>query len=243
VNFPHDPRDPRQRPGVHAPEELGAHVLGLLDPIQSRAVEEHLAGCRACRREWEELRGMVNLLDDVPPEAFLDGPPDADLMLRRTVRQVRAEAAGQRRRRRLMLVGAAAVAVSVVLAGGVLIGRETAPPPVVVAAPAPAPSPAPGAVVLTGGGEPDVSMTATLTPAAGWVRLTTSVKGIPARERCFVIVEARDGTRQVAGSWLVSESGWRDGVSLDGSALVPVDQVESVIIENEAGRVFATARA
>ena len=140
-----------------------------------------------------------------------------------------------------MLVGAAAVAVGVVLAGGVLIGRETAPPPVVVAAPAPAP--APGAVVLTGGGEPDVSMTATLTPAAGWVRLTTTVKGIPAGERCYVIVEARDGTRQVAGSWLVSESGWRDGVTLDGSALVPVDQVAAVIVENEAGRVFATARA
>lgn len=226
---------------MHAPEELGAHVLGLLDPTQSRAVEEHLAGCPACRREWEELRGMVDLLDDVPPEAFLDGPPDADLMLRRTLRQVRAEAAAQRRRRRLTLVGAAAVALGVVLAGGVLIGRETAPPPAVVAAPAPAP--APGAVVLTGGGEPDVSMTATLTPAAGWVRLTTSVKGIPPRERCYVIVEGRDGTRQVAGSWLVSESGWRDGVSLDGSALVPLDQVEAVIIENEAGRVFATARA
>jgi anti-sigma factor RsiW len=85
VNVPHDPRDPRLRHGVHAPEELGAHVLGLLDPTQSRAVEEHLAGCPACRREWEELRGMVNLLDDVPPEAFLDGPPDADLMLRRTL--------------------------------------------------------------------------------------------------------------------------------------------------------------
>ena len=27
---------------------------------------------------------MVDLLDDVPPEAFLDGPPDADLVLRRT---------------------------------------------------------------------------------------------------------------------------------------------------------------
>jgi hypothetical protein len=241
VNFPHDPRDPRQRPGVHAPEELGAHVLGLLDPTQSRAVEEHLAGCPACRREWEELRGMVDLLDDVPPEAFLDGPPDADLMLRRTVRQVRAEASAQRRRRRLTLVGAAAVALGVVLAGGVVIGRETVPPPAVVAAPAPAPDP--GAVVLTGGGEPDVSMTATITPAAGWVRLTTSVKGIPPLERCYVIVESRDGTRQVAGSWMVPQTGWRDGVSLDGSALVPLDQIEAVIVENEAGRVFATARA
>jgi anti-sigma factor RsiW len=86
--------------GAHNPEELGAHALGLLDPAQSRAVEEHLAGCPACRREWEELRGMVDLLDDVPPEAFLDGPPDADFMLQRTVRQIRAEAAARRGRRR-----------------------------------------------------------------------------------------------------------------------------------------------
>ena len=143
--------------GAHDPEELGAHALGLLDAAQSRAVEQHLAGCPTCRREWEELREMVNLLDDVPPEAFLDGPPDADLMLHRTVRQVRVEAAAQRRRRRFLLTGVAAATVAVMLGGGMLIGRETAPPPAVVAAP--------GAVELTGGGTPDISMTATLTPA------------------------------------------------------------------------------
>jgi anti-sigma factor RsiW len=225
-----------QHGGAHDPEELGAHALGLLDAAQSRAVEEHLAGCPACRREWEELRGMVDLLDDVPPEAFLDGPPEADLMLQRTVRQVRAEAAAQRRRRRLLLAGAAAAAVAVFLGGGVLIGRETAPPPPAVVA-------APGAVQLTGGGAPGVSMTATLTPAAGWVRLTTSVKGIPAGERCYIVVVARDGSRQIAGSWLVSQGGWRDGITLDGSALVPLDQVAEVVIENEAGREFATAEA
>jgi anti-sigma factor RsiW len=225
-----------QHGGAHDPEELGAHALGLLDAAQSRAVEEHLAGCPACRREWEELRGMVDLLDDVPPEAFLDGPPDADLVLQRTVRQVRAEAAAQRRRRRFLLAGAAAAAVAVLLGGGVLIGRETAPPPPAVVA-------APGAVQLTGGGTPGVSMTATLTPAAGWVRLTASVKGIPPGERCYIVVVARDGSRQIAGSWLVSQGGWRDGVTLDGSALVPLDQVAEVVIENEAGREFATAQA
>jgi anti-sigma factor RsiW len=222
--------------GAHDPEELGAHALGLLDPAQSRAVEEHLAGCPACRREWEELRGMVDLLDDVPPEAFLDGPPDADLMLQRTVRQVRAEAAAGRRRRRFLLAGAAAAVIAVVLGGGVLIGRQTAPPPPAVVA-------APGAVQLAGEGAPGVSMTATLTPAAGWVRLTTSVKGIPAGERCYIVVVARDGTRQIAGSWLVSPGGWRDGVTLDGSALVPLDQVAQVVIQNEAGREFAVAKA
>jgi hypothetical protein len=220
--------------GAHNPEELGAHALGLLDAAQSRAVEQHLAGCPACRREWEELRGMVHLLDDVPPEAFLEGTPDADLLLQRTVRQVRGEAALQRRRRRFLLTGVAAAVAAVVMAGGVLVGRETAPPPAVVAAP--------GAVQLTGGGDPGVSMTATLTPATGWVRLTTSVKGIPPDERCYVIVVARDGTREIAGSWLVSQSGWRDGVTLDGSALVPLEEVSEVVIENEAGREFATAR-
>jgi anti-sigma factor RsiW len=227
----------REHGGAHDPEELGAHALGLLDAAQSRAVEEHLAGCPACRREWEELRGMVDLLDDVPPEAFLDGPPDADLMLQRTVRQVRVEATTQRRRRRFLLTGVAAAALAVVLGGGVLVGRETAPPPPAVVAAAP------GAVQLTGGGTPGVSMTATLTPAAGWVRLSTSVKGIPAGERCFIVVVARDGTRQIAGSWLVSQGGWRDGITLDGSALVPLDQVAEVVIENEAGREFATAQA
>jgi Putative zinc-finger len=226
----------REHGGAHDPEELGAHALGLLDAAQSRAVEEHLAGCPACRREWEELRGMVNLLDDVPPEAFLDGPPDADLMLQRTVRQVRAEATAQRRWRRFLVAGAAAAAVAVFLGGGVLIGRQTSPPPPAVVAAAP------GAVELTGSGAPGVDMTATLTPAAGWVRLSTTVKGIPGGERCYIVVVARDGTREVAGSWLVPEKGWRDGITLDGSALVPLDQVAEVVIENEEGREFAVAR-
>ncbi|MHA6618166.1 anti-sigma factor family protein [Pseudonocardia sp. DLS-67] len=226
----------REHGGAHDPEELGAHALGLLDAAQSRAVEEHLAGCPACRREWEELRGMVNLLDDVPPEAFIDGPPDADLMLQRTVRQVRAEVTTRRRWRRFVVAGAAAATVAVFLGGGVLIGRQTSPPPPAVVAAAP------GAIELTGNGAPGVDMTATLTPAAGWVRLSTTVKGIPGGERCYIVVVARDGTREVAGSWQVPEKGWRDGITLDGSALVPLDDVAEVVIQNEEGRAFATAR-
>ena len=222
----------------HDPDELGAHALGLLDAEQSRAVEEHLAVCPECRHEWEELRGMVDLLDDVPPEAFLDGPPDGgDLLLQRTLRQVRAEKGASRRRRRIALAGAAAVALAAVLAGGVAVGRTTAPQ--VVAA---APAPAAGAVVLAGG-DGDVSMTATLTPAAGWVRLRATVKGIPPGERCELVVVARDGTRAVAGGWLVPQQGWRDGITLDGSALVAPDQVAAVVVQNEAGHEFAVLRA
>jgi Putative zinc-finger len=227
-------------PEGHLPEELGAHAFGLLDAAQSRAVEEHLAVCSACRREWEELRGMVHLLDDVPPEAFLDGPPDSDLLLQRTLRQVRSEVGSQRRLRRFRLLAAAAVAVAGVLGGGIVLGRTTAPPAITAA---PAPAPAPNAVVLTGGGAPGVSMTVAVTPATGWVRLSASVQGIPAGERCRIVVVANDGTREIAGSWLVPPDGWKKSMTLDGSALVAPDQVAAVVVENEAGHQFAIARA
>ena len=223
----------------HDPEELGAHVLGLLDAAQSRAVEEHLAGCPECRREWEELRQMVDVLDDLPPEAFLDGPPDGgDLLLQRTLRQVRAETGTRRRRRRFTIAVVAAAVLAAVLAGGVMIGRTTAPP--VVAA---APAPSPDAMVLSGGGDPGVSMTATVSPAAGWVRLRVTVAGIPPGERCRLVVVAADGSRQVAGSWLVPPTGWHAGLTLDGSAIVAPGPVAAVVVENEAGHQFAMARA
>ena len=41
---------------------------------------------------------MTDLLGEVPPEAFLEGPPDGDLVLQRTLRQIRAETAAERRR-------------------------------------------------------------------------------------------------------------------------------------------------
>jgi anti-sigma factor RsiW len=232
--------------GPHVPEELGAHVLGLLDAAQSRAVEEHLAGCPDCRRDWEELRGMVDLLDDVPPEAFLDGPPDGgDLLLQKTLRQVRTETGARRRRRGVALVGAAAVLGAGVLAGGVGIGRTIAPTTVVAGAPAPAPAPppaiSPDAMVITGEGDPGVTMTAAVTPATGWVRLRATVAGIPEGERCQMMVVDRDGNRHIAGGWLVSAAGSRDGTTLDGSALVAPDDVAAVVIQNEDGHEFAVA--
>ncbi|MGH3588506.1 MAG: anti-sigma factor, partial [Pseudonocardia sp.] len=98
-------------------------------------------------------------------------------------------------------------------------------------------------VVLVGGGDPGISMRTTLTPAAGWVRLSTSVEGLPAGERCQIVVVARDGSRHIAGSWLVPQGGWGAGMTLDGSAIVPLDQVAQVVVQNEAGREFAVAQA
>ena len=73
--------------------------------------------------------------------------------------------------------------------------------------------------------------------------LTATVDGVPAGQRCRLVVVARDGSRAVAGSWLVSPAGEHDGTTLHGSAIVPPDQVAAVLVENEAGREFVVAPA
>ncbi|MEV6689790.1 zf-HC2 domain-containing protein, partial [Streptomyces sp. NPDC051130] len=87
----------RQR---HEEELLGPYVLGVLDEADVRRVEEHVGDCVQCREEVAALCEMERALGEVPAEAFLDGPPQGgDLLLRRTLRQVRSERAARARRR------------------------------------------------------------------------------------------------------------------------------------------------
>jgi anti-sigma factor RsiW len=224
----------------HDSEALTAYVLGALSEEEVRAVDEHVVSCDPCRAELDELRTMEQALGEVPPEAFLDGPPEGgDLLLQRTLRQVRAEHAGARRRR----WAAAGVAVAAVAAtlfyGGVLTGEHRGDPagrPPVAASP-PGPSRAASATDPATGAR----LTVRLTPATEWVRLKAAVSGIPAGEHCLLVVVARDGGRQIAGSWVVSAAGEGRGVSLDGSAAVAPGDVAAVVVENAAGKRYVTA--
>ncbi|MFJ8111282.1 zf-HC2 domain-containing protein [Streptomyces sp. NPDC096132] len=224
---------------------LGAYVLGALDENEIRAVDEHVASCERCREELDGLREMEAALGEVPPEAFLDGPPEGgDLLLQRTLRRARSERDGVERRRRVVLAAVAAVAAAAVLGGGVLIGRGTAgetvadpPPPSVSAAPTPPAGTKVGSGTSTTTGS---QMTVRVTPASQWVRVNASVKGIPAGERCRLIVVAKDGSREVAGSWLVADEA--SGANLDGSAAVPVDDVTKIVVENDKGKEYVSVK-
>jgi anti-sigma factor RsiW len=225
---------------VHDRELLGAYVLGVLDPDEVRAVDEHVATCAECRQDLADLREMKDSLGEVPPEAFLDGPPEGgDLLLQRTLREVRKDKV-RRGRQRLALVAAGIVALMAVAAGaGVLAGRGQAPRHEVLP-PTPTPS-APATVpgvrtVSATDRNTGAKITATVTPAAGWVRVHADFGGIPAGKRCQLVVVPRFGTPLVAGSWLVSPKGEKDGTTLDGSALVAagdVAAVEVVTFDNE----------
>lgn len=218
----------------HDSRSLGAYVLGALDRQEIRAMEQHLASCRRCQAELAELRMARAALDGLPPEAVLDGPPDGgDLLLQRTLRQIRRETGLQVRRRRTMAATAAVVVAVAFAGGGVALGRTIAPAGVSQAEPGSRTATA--SDTATG-----AKMTVSVRPAAGWVRVNASVAGIPKGQKCRLYVVARDGTREEAGSWLVSAAGARDGTELDGAALVAPGDVASVEVENFSGQKYVS---
>ncbi|MFD4736556.1 zf-HC2 domain-containing protein [Streptomyces virginiae] len=236
----------RQR---HEEELLGPYVLGVLDVEEIRRVEEHTSGCVQCREEVAALREMEAALGEVPDEAFLDGPPQGgDLLLQRTLRQMRGERAGDSRRRAGLAGLAVAASLAAVFWAGTQLGSGD---PDAVALPAP-PSPTatanpstPPAGTKTLSGTDQSSgarMTVQMTPATKWVRVRAAVTGVPPGERCRLVVVSKNGTRTTAGSWVVGsqENGEGKGAGLDGSAAVDPADVKAILVENESGRTFVS---
>ncbi|MEV7520601.1 zf-HC2 domain-containing protein [Streptomyces sp. NPDC091371] len=235
---------------LHEEELLGPYVLGVLDEEEVRRVEEHLSGCAGCREEVAALREMEAALGEVPEEAFLDGPPQGgDLLLQRTLRQMRGELEGRRRRRTGLAALAAAASLAAVFWAGTQLGSGDEGAVAVPPLPSPTVTAAPPATQVPGtrvaSATDPVSgarITVQMTPAAKWVRLNAAVTGVPAGERCRLVVVAKDGTRTTAGGWVVgsASSGEGKGASLDGSAAVDPSAVKEILVENEAGRAFVS---
>lgn len=220
----------------HDHTQLGAYVLGALEPDEVRAVDEHLAGCAEARKELAELEEMKEFLGEVPPEAFLDGPPaDGDLLLQRTLREVRAAApaAPPKRRRPWLLVAAAVVVVAGALGGGIVIGRQSVDE---VASTTPAGSKEVTATDAT----TKVTMATTVEPRAGWSWISVELTNLKAGAECEMLVTDKAGKTYIAGSWVVSEKAAREGSRFGGGVLVPVDQVKSVQIKTVQGEHVVT---
>jgi hypothetical protein len=116
--------------------DLAGYVLGGLTVAEQRAVEDHLAGCAACRAELADLEPLPVLLElarpdpTEPPTAPPSGPAAEPVLEPPTETPIEpgieSGAAGSHRGR--VLVGAlAAVAVLVALLVGVALGRPDSP--------------------------------------------------------------------------------------------------------------------
>ena len=234
----------------HDPSRLGAYSLGALEPDEVREIDEHLAGCAECRQELAELDEMKEFLGDVPPEAFLDGPPaDGDLLLQRTLREVRSTAAAEvaaaeagtaappaaaerKKRSTWYLVAAAVVLIAGALGGGVLIGRQTIADP---------DAPVAGSKQVTATDTVTrTTMATTVEPRAGWSWIMVNIAGLKAGAECEMLVTDKAGNTFVAGSWVVSEKAAREGSRFGGGVLIPIDQVRSVEIKTLQGEHVVT---
>jgi hypothetical protein len=137
-----------------------------------------------------------------------------------------------------VLVGAAGVA------GGFAYGQQSPPSVVAVeqqppsAQPTPEPSaPVDALVAKAADAETGAEASVTVMPAAGYVRLSAEIDGVPPGEICRMVVVSKDGDREVAFKWITGEG---NGEPHTGSALVAADDIASIDVENVEGRTFVS---
>ncbi|MFD8723531.1 anti-sigma factor family protein [Streptomyces sp. NPDC059629] len=227
-------------------EKLGAYVLGIIDSDERTALDEHTAGCEECRMELAALQEMEAALGEVPPEAFLEGPPeDGELLLQRTLRQVRSEQAGARRLQFIAGgVGVAAAAAALFFVGYTLGAGN--PADSVTAAP-PTASTAGVRVASATDSTTKASLRVLLAPTGDYVKVNAAVTGVPAGERCRLVVVSANGHRETALSWVVPENAGTATLppagqgGLDGAAAIDSRQIKEVLVENDQGKKFVSA--
>lgn len=88
--------------------DVGAYVLGILDPPEQEAFAKHFANCARCRAEYRELADLPRLLEQIKPEIE---PAPSTSALDGALAEI---AATRRGRRRNLWLAAAAAGVLVV---------------------------------------------------------------------------------------------------------------------------------
>ncbi|MEU9130837.1 zf-HC2 domain-containing protein [Kitasatospora sp. NPDC048540] len=190
--------------------DVGAYVLGVLDPADRLRFEAHLAGCPRCAAEIDELGGLEPLLAElVDAGPVLEGP--GDQLLGRLVDEVSA-ARRRSRTRRLVLVAAAAVLV----VGG----------PAVTFAVTQQDKPAAVAVQQFSATDPTTGVSATVgVSQKKWgSQVSLALSNVPGPKQCDLIAVSRGGERQTVTSWSVPPTGYGADSALQtsgGAALQP----------------------
>jgi anti-sigma-K factor RskA len=198
---------------------LGVYVVGAIDPAERATVDDHLAGCQACRDELASLAGLPALLSRVPHEDVeriimapdeLPAPaePSPELLsalLGRT---------STRRRNRMWRAVAAVAAAAVIAVGGTAaVMQLTGQHPATEVAQGSSPNHAISVVV-------DYSAT-----SWGGTAMRVRVSGIPPGTTCKFWVTG-SGQPKAAGTWTVEGYGAHPAW-YSASAQVPVGSVRS----------------
>jgi hypothetical protein len=214
--------------------DVGAYSMGLLEPADRQAFEDHLAGCAICAAEMAQLSPLAGLLRGIDPAevaapspettpsaatmqsaatmpspaitpAAAAGPFPADEPSPAAVTDLLRRRAARQRQRNRWQISLAAAAGIVLIGGGVGIGLTAA---------SSHNSPAPAAVAVVGQLH---SATDAVTGAAGTVGLvskpwgtqvTMDLSNISGPLECQLVAVAQNGEQRVVMGWLVPAVGY-----------------------------------
>ena len=190
-----------------ASADLGAYVLGALEPGERLRVDEHLRRCPTCAAELAEFSALPGLLDRVDPADL--GPrgvtPSPDLFARMSA----AAAPPPRARARTWALVAAAV-LAVLGIGGVAVWIAGSD----------------GQTVTATAGA--VQATVTASTVDDGIALDIAVAGMRPEEICHMVAVDADGGRHPAGEWPASAAG--DGAWRGWADVQPGDLTQVVLL-------------
>ncbi|QDY89942.1 anti-sigma factor [Arthrobacter sp. UKPF54-2] len=181
---------------------LGAYLLGGLRPDESAAFERHLAECRDCRAELDELASLPALLDAVPvPDAVALGaaaapgrePAPSD-SAPAVPRRLLEELSSRRRAIRRRWTAALAAAAAACLALGILAAPLFNQPP----------KPDASYSVQAGDG---LQFTVSLVKKSWGTELAVDGRSLPLDGTLSLWVRAGDGGEDRACAWTATASG------------------------------------
>jgi anti-sigma-K factor RskA len=207
--------------------DVGAYVLGALEPEERERVGRHIADCPACEATLRELEGLPQWLAQVPPPAALpDHPAPSELAFRRLQRSATqmsapGRASGPARRHRFLAVAAAVVAIGAAGVTGVVVATSDG---------------APTTVSASAG---QVHAEAALTSAGQGTSITLTMAGVASGERCTLVAEDREG-RWVTASWWTAD--YHGDVRVTGRVPMQAGDIQQLVVRTADGRTLVSMK-
>lgn len=195
---------PAPVPGGPDHVDAGAYVLGLLEPAERAAFEEHLAGCPQCAAQVAELGRVESVLAEYAASAAALGldpagpsPAPGPALLDRLVAEVSAGRRRSRARRLVLALAAAAMVAAGPAVTAAVVGGGATPAVVAVAQQFSATDPNTGA------------RAAVAVDGTTWgSRVTLELKGVQGPLTCTLVAVSHAGERQTVTTWSVPAEGY-----------------------------------
>ncbi|PBC71643.1 putative zinc finger protein [Streptomyces sp. TLI_235] len=193
--------------------DVGAYILGVLDPEDLERFEQHLAGCAVCAAEIDELSGVAPLLAELAEAGPVATQPSPQL-LDRLVDEVSASRRRNRVRRLALVAAAAVLVVGGPLATLAATGGDSHTPPPAATAQFAATDPATGVSAHVG-----------VEPKKWGSSISLALSNVSGPKDCDLVAVSRTGDRQTVTTWSVPPTGYGSEAlqTSGGAALAPGD--------------------